>query len=76
MIQAAGYQVVTTKEADLILDIARKGDLAAVVICSSIPTYQKKNVAKELKRLKPALPLVVICSYTEQAEFQGWLRKS
>lgn len=57
VIQAAGYQVVTSKEVDLILDIARKRDFAAVVICSSIPAYQRKNLANELKRIKPGLPL-------------------
>lgn len=70
VIQAAGYQVVTTKEANLISDIARKGDFAAVVICSSIPAYQRKNIAKELKRIKPGLPLIIICAYTEHAEFR------
>ena len=70
IIQAAGYQVVTTKEADLILEIARKGDFAAVVICSSVPAYQRRNLARELKRIKPGLPLVIICAYTEHAEFR------
>ena len=70
-IQNAGYQVVTTRETKLVLDLARKQDFDAVVICSSIPLYLRENIVRELKRLRPTLPLIVICEEGERDCFHG-----
>ena len=65
-IQNAGYQVVTTRETALVLDLARKQDFDAVVICSSIPAHLREHIARELKRLRPTQPLIVICEAGER----------
>ena len=69
LIQSAGYQVVTTRESHLLLDLARKQHFDAVVLCSSIPASLRKNIARELKLLKPTLPVVILCTEAEQHEF-------
>jgi DNA-binding response OmpR family regulator len=71
LIQSAGYRVVTTRESSLILDLATKQHFDAVVLCSSIPALLRKNLARELKTLKPTLPLVILCSAAEQNEFSN-----
>ncbi|HVH85779.1 MAG TPA: hypothetical protein VM912_03590 [Terriglobales bacterium] len=71
LIQTAGYQVVTTRESGLLLELVRKKHFDAVVLCSSIPAHLRKNMARELKELKPALPLIVLCSAAEQRQFQS-----
>lgn len=63
VIQDAGYQVVTTKEAPLILELAAKQDFDAIVICSSIAAFLREQIARELKRLRPSVPLIIICDH-------------
>ncbi|HJX00422.1 MAG TPA: hypothetical protein VJ453_09680 [Terriglobales bacterium] len=70
VVETAGYHVVTTKDSELLLDLAKKQHFDAVVLCNSMPSRIRASVARELKALKPALPLIIICSYTEQLEFQ------
>jgi len=60
LIQQAGYQVTTTKETGLLLELAHKDDFDAVVFCNSIPAHLRASVARELKRLKPTLPLIMV----------------
>lgn len=71
LIQSAGYQVVTTRESNLVLDLATKQHFDAVVLCSSIPALLRKNLVRELKRLKPMLPLVILCTAAERNEFSN-----
>jgi DNA-binding response OmpR family regulator len=70
-IQTAGYQVVTTKEAELLMDLVSKQDFDAIVLCSSIPTQIKEYIARDVRKLKPQTPLIVICSDDEQPRFQA-----
>ena len=53
------------------LDLAHKQDFDAVVVCSSIPLYLRENIVRELKRLRPTLPLIVICEEGERDCFHG-----
>jgi DNA-binding response OmpR family regulator len=71
LIQSAGYQVVTTRESNLILELAKKQHFDAVVLCNSIPALLRKNIVRELKRSRPMLPLVILCSAAEQNEFSN-----
>ena len=65
-LQTAGYQVTTTKESDLLLEIASKQDFDAIVLCSSIPVHIQERLARELRALRPNTPLILICSYDAQ----------
>ncbi|MFL6439565.1 MAG: hypothetical protein ACJ71Q_18480 [Terriglobales bacterium] len=69
LIQSAGYQVVTTRESHLLLNLAGKQHFDAVVLCNSIPAPLRKGIASELKLLKPTLPVVILCTESEQHEF-------
>lgn len=71
IIQTAGFQVITTKESELLLEIAAKQSFDAVVLCNSIPAKIREHVARELKALKPKVPLIVICSHEEQQQFRS-----
>ena len=65
MIQNAGYEVTTTKEMDVALELAAKIDFDAVVICCSIRPILREQIARDLKRINPDLPLVIVCERTE-----------
>jgi DNA-binding response OmpR family regulator len=70
-IQNAGYQVTTTKETELAVELASKQDFAAVVICSSVPGHLRENIARELRRLRPILSVIVICEEGERDCLKG-----
>lgn len=72
VIQNAGYQVTTTKETDLVVELAGKHNFAAVVICSSVPAYLRQTIASELKRLRPAIPLIIVCVDSEHDCLRGF----
>ena len=75
VIQNAGYQVVTTKEARLILELATKQEFDAIVICSSIVAFLREQIARDLKRLKPSVPLIIICDHDCEKDEQKRLRR-
>jgi DNA-binding NtrC family response regulator len=60
-LQRAGYDVTTTKETALVLELARKKRFDAVVLCCSISPGLRKQIAHELKQIKPGLPVIVLC---------------
>ena len=69
VIETAGYHVVTTKDSDLLLDLVEKQHFDAVVLCNSMPVRTRETIARGLKKLKPQMPLIVICSYLEKPQF-------
>ena len=60
IIQEAGYAVLTSKESAMILQMAKANHAAAVVLCSSIPVLLRANLARDLKKVRPNLPLIII----------------
>jgi DNA-binding NarL/FixJ family response regulator len=70
-IETAGYQVVTTKESAVLLELAGKQRFDAVVLCSSIPAHVQEHTARELKKLQPHVPLIIICQEDDRARFNG-----
>ena len=62
IIQEAGYAVLTSKESAMILQMAKANHAAAVVLCSSIPMLLRANLARDLKKVRPNLPLIIIYS--------------
>jgi DNA-binding NtrC family response regulator len=69
-IEAAGYQVITTKESQVLLQLAEAEDFDAVVLCSSIPVHLQEVMVREIKQRKPGLPVVIICAKPDQERFQ------
>ena len=71
-LQEAGYEVTTTKETGLLLDLVFMHDFEAVVLCGSIPASLRESLARELKRLKPRQSIIVICAdQDEQKLFES-----
>ena len=70
VIEAAGYHVVTTKDSDMLIDLARKQDFAAAVLCNSIPAHLRSSMARQLKQAKPTLPLIILCTEGERLQFR------
>lgn len=70
IIETAGYQVITTKESEVLLQLAEAEHFDVVVLCSSIPAHLREVYVRELKQRKPSLPVVVLCSRPEQERFQ------
>ena len=68
-IQTAGYHVVTTKESQLVVEIAAQQPFDAVVLCNSMPLRVREELARELKKRIPTVPLVIICEHEEQRSF-------
>jgi DNA-binding response OmpR family regulator len=68
-IQQAGYQVTTTKETALLLELAERQDFDAIVMCSSIPLLLREHLAHQLKRMRPSVPLIIICAEEERQHF-------
>lgn len=71
LIQQAGYEVVTSKEGAIVLEMVEKQDFAAAVLCNSIPIQLRVHLAREIKRLKPALPLIIIFSDVEEQQLHA-----
>ena len=70
LIQSAGYQVVTTRESVLLLQLAQEQHFDAVVLCNSIPIRLRTASARDLKQLKLNLALIVICADGEESDFR------
>ena len=70
IIQQAGYAVLTSKESAMVLEMAAKDHVGAVVLCSSIPVQLRANLARELKKLRPELPVIAIYSDGEDEQLR------
>ena len=68
LLEQAGHHVTTTREIQLIPELIRKDHFSAVVICSSVPMHLREILAQEVKRSKPAVPLVVICAHEKELD--------
>jgi CheY-like chemotaxis protein len=75
LIESAGYQVVTTKESNLLLQLVNAQSFDAVVLCNSIPAPLRGSIARQIKASKPTLPLVILCTEDEQERFQRLAEK-
>jgi DNA-binding response OmpR family regulator len=71
VMEMAGYVVVTSKESGVIVDLLAKQDFDGAVICSSIPIQLRVELARSIKKAKPALPLIVLYSDGESDRLQG-----
>ena len=71
IIQQAGYAVLTSKESAMVLEMAEKGSVSAVVLCNSIPVQLRANLVRELKRARPDLPVIAIYSDGEDEHLRA-----
>jgi DNA-binding NtrC family response regulator len=71
IIQQAGYAVLTSKESAMVLNMAEKNHVGAVVLCSSIPIQLRANLVRELKKVRPDLPVIAIYSDGEDEQLRA-----
>jgi DNA-binding response OmpR family regulator len=71
IIQHAGYAVLTSKESAMVLEMAAKNHVGAVVLCSSIPVQLRANLARELKKIRPDLPVIAIYAESEDQHLRN-----
>jgi CheY-like chemotaxis protein len=71
IIQQAGYAVLTSKESAMVLNMAEKNHVGAVVLCSSIPVQLRVNLARELKKVRSDLPVIAIYSDGEEEHLRA-----
>lgn len=71
IIQQAGYAVLTSKESAMVMEMAEKNDVGAVVLCSSIPIQLRANLARELKKIRADLPVIAIYSDGEDEQLRA-----
>jgi len=71
IIQQAGYAVLTSKESAMVLAMAKKNHVGAVVLCNSIPVQLRADLARELKKVRPDLPVIAIYSENEDQHLRG-----
>lgn len=71
LIETAGYQVVTTKESGLLLELLAKQHFDAIVLCNSIPAHIQQDIARELRAMSTKVPLIVICSQEDESRLRA-----
>ena len=54
----------------MVLKMAEKDHVGAVVLCSSIPVQLRANLARELKKVRPNLPVIAIYSDGEDEQLR------
>ena len=68
LLERRGYEVLTAASARQGLDIAAGGVVAAVIVDYHMPEMNGDEVASEIKRLRPQLPIVMVSSDPEIPE--------
>jgi CheY-like chemotaxis protein len=71
VMEMAGYDVVTTRESAVFMDLLARQEFDGAVLCSSIPKQLRLDLARRIKKEKPELPLVVLYVDGEKEEFQS-----
>jgi DNA-binding NarL/FixJ family response regulator len=69
--EMAGYAVVSSKESSVVEDLLRKQAFDGAVICSSIPIDMRVELARYIKKVKPALPIIILYTDGENDRLQG-----
>lgn len=69
LLERCGYTVLTAASAQQGLQIAAVSGLAAVIIDYHMPEMNGHEVATEIKRLKPQIPIVMVSSDEEIPDY-------
>lgn len=63
VLERAGYRVTTAMDGPTGLSIFAQEDIDAVVLDYSMPTMSGADVAKELRRIRPNVPILLLSAY-------------
>lgn len=71
IIQQAVYAVLTSKESAMVLEMVEKTASRLWCLCNSIPVQLRANLARELKKVRPDLPVIAIYSDGEDEHLRA-----
>jgi DNA-binding response OmpR family regulator len=72
LIEQAGYSVITSKDGEVVRKLAREHQFDAAVLGDSIPVILREILARDLKQIKPELPLIIIFRPGEEDQLKGF----
>lgn len=80
VLESAGYRVLTAKSGALGIQAFKSGQVSAVVLDYWMADMNGMQVARELRKLNPAVPIIILSAYGELLdESLGiadiWIRK-
>ena len=80
VLESAGYKVLTAKSGALGIQAFKSGSVSAVVLDYWMADMNGMQVARELRKLNPAVPIIILSAYGELLdESLGiadiWIRK-
>lgn len=80
LLESAGYKVLAAKSGRLGIDAFRAGSINAVVLDYWMADMNGMQVAREIRKLNPAVPIIILSAYGELLdESLGiadlWIRK-
>lgn len=59
LLRTLGHAVIATANADVAVEVFAREPVAAVVLCESIESNQRQNIAREMRTLKPMVPIML-----------------
>lgn len=71
ILSIAGYQVLTAGNGDTALDLFRRHPVEMVITDHFLPDLTGAEIAAEMKRLRPEVPIVMLTGYAEVPEASG-----
>jgi len=81
LLESAGYQVLPAQSGKQALELFRSNSVDAVILDYFMPGMNGLVLARELKRLKPNIPIIIFSAYTSLPDevigtAEVWLRKA
>jgi DNA-binding NtrC family response regulator len=65
ILERAGYRVLSTGDLTEAVNLFEKNDVHAVVLSDSISAEKRQALGASLRRLKPVIPIVMICKMND-----------
>ncbi len=60
VLEDAGYEVIAVGTQRALMQALRSRPVSAIVACHSVPPEELDNAIREVKRLKPRVPIIVV----------------
>ena len=69
VLSAAGYKVVTAHNSPDIINNLFEGDFDVVILCNSLPSEERRRLARIINSYSPSTPVVVLADSADVAEY-------
>jgi DNA-binding response OmpR family regulator len=71
IIERMGYQVTTSKDSSVVLDLIARNDFDGAVVGDSIPFDLRVALLRDIRKIAPALPIVALYRGNEDHGLRG-----